>query len=252
MVVHANRLPASMPLMLLRKFSIQYERALVLQSIARLSHTALRRGPCCHRFDDTAGLLRQPLTGAATCFGRQHECRLDSSNSLRHLTFEFPAGFRHPLDLAVPAFLLSRFKAIRSIGHAVQHNGIQQLFIEVLAKSSATMPLKVNQRLKRLQRLQGTLEADRARLDVVPECGLSHDRPDQVVCQDVRPDFFANQLGCLASQDVHLHRGLDRAQIEFVIPAGTIQQCQILLRRLLGIQQGRHHDEGLRPESGCT
>ncbi len=71
------------------------------------------------------------------------------------------------------------------------------------------MPLKVNQRLKRFQGLEGSFEADRPRLDVVLACGLRHDRADEIVGQDVRPDFFVNQFRRFASQDVHLHRCLD-------------------------------------------
>ncbi len=112
------------------------------------------------------------------------------------------------------------------------------------------MPLKVNQRLKRFQGLEGPFEADRSRLDIVLACGLRHDRADEIVGQDVRPDFFVNQLWRFAAQDVHLHRCLDRSQIELIIPTRTVQKGEVLLGRLLGIKQGRHHDDGLGPEAG--
>ena len=68
------------------------------------------------------------------------------------------------------------------------------------------MPLKVNQRLKRFQGLESPFEADRPWLDVVHGCGLRHDRADEIVSQDVRPDFFVNQLWRFAAQNIHLHR----------------------------------------------
>ena len=111
------------------------------------------------------------------------------------------------------------------------------------------MPLKVNQRLKRFQGLEGSFEADRPRLDVVLACGLRHDRADEIVGQDVRPDFFMNEFWRFASQDIHLHCRLDRSQIELIVPTRTVQKGKILLGRLLGIKQGRHHDDGLGPEA---
>lgn len=38
---------------------------------------------------------------------------------------------------------------------------------------------------------------------------LSHDRANEIVSQNVSPDFFANQLRCFASQSVHLESNLD-------------------------------------------
>ena len=38
---------------------------------------------------------------------------------------------------------------------------------------------------------------------------LSHNRANEIVSQNVSPDFFANELRCFASQNVHLERDLD-------------------------------------------
>ena len=40
--------------------------------------------------------------------------------------------------------------------------------------------------------------------------GLGHDRADEIVGQDMRPDLLSHQLRCLAAQDIHLHRLLER------------------------------------------
>ncbi len=50
--------------------------------------------------------------------------------------------------------------------------------------------LEIDQGLKRFQRLKGSFEANRARLDVVLDCGLRHDRPDEIVGEYVRPNFL--------------------------------------------------------------
>ena len=97
------------------------------------------------------------------------------------------------------------------------------------------MPLKVDQGLKSFQCLHRSFEADGPRLDVVPKSGLSHDRVDEIVGEDVSPDFLANELRRFASQDTHLHRRLDRSQIELVVPTRTIQKGEILLGRLFWV-----------------
>jgi len=139
------------------------------------------------------------------------EWHLDFDNSVRHFTFELPARSCHLFEPDGPAFSLSRFKAVGTISHAVTCDRIEQLLVKVGAKRSPAMPLKINERLERFECLQSPFEADRARLGFVFGCGLRHDCPDQIVGEQVRPDFFVNEFGCFAAQDVHLHRGLDRA-----------------------------------------
>ena len=52
-----------------------------------------------------------------------------------------------------------------------------------------------------LQRLNGAFEADRSGMNGVLGCSLSHDRADQIVGEDVRPNFlFAQALAfCIAA-----------------------------------------------------
>ena len=64
--------------------------------------------------------------------------------------------------------------------------------------------LVINQSLKLSEELESALEADCSRLNVMPRCGLRHDRADEIVSENVRPDFFAHRLRRLAAQDIHL------------------------------------------------
>ena len=73
------------------------------------------------------------------------------------------------------------------------------------------MALEGNQWLKGFQGLECAFEADRSWKHIVHGRGLSDDRADEIVGQDVRPNFLANELRCFASQDVHLQRDLDRS-----------------------------------------
>jgi hypothetical protein len=56
----------------------------------------------------------------------------------------------------------------------------------------------------------------------------SHDCAEQVVRQQVSPNLFVNHLGRLATQDVHLHDRLDRADIEFATPPPFKQIADLL------------------------
>ena len=60
--------------------------------------------------------------------------------------------------------------------------------------------------LERFQRLHCSLETDRSRNDAMPVCRLSDNCTDQIVSQDVGPDFLADKFWRLTTQDVHLHR----------------------------------------------
>ena len=66
------------------------------------------------------------------------------------------------------------------------------------------LALDGNHRPEGFQRLDRSLEADRSRFDAVFACGLSHDRPDEIVGQEMRPDLLAYKFRRLAAQDVHL------------------------------------------------
>ena len=65
----------------------------------------------------------------------------------------------------------------------------------------------------------------------------------QVVPQQVGPDFFTHQLGRLATQHVHLHRGLNRPQVELLVPTRAVQLGQVLLGVPLRVEQRRDQDD---------
>lgn len=56
------------------------------------------------------------------------------------------------------------------------------------------MLLVVNQPLKLFEELKRTFEAYCSRSNAMLGCGLGHERSDEVVSENVRPDFFPNQL----------------------------------------------------------
>ena len=89
-------------------------------------------------------------------------------------------------------------------------DAIEQLLIKNHSKRTASMLLVINQPLKLFEKLESPFEANGSRLDVVLACRLSHDCANEIVGEDVRPDFFANQFRRLAAQNVHLQRLFQR------------------------------------------
>ena len=106
-----------------------------------------------------------------------------------------------------------------------------------------------NHWLKGFQGLDGSLETDGSRVEAVFACCLSDNRPDEIVGQQVRPDFLPHQFRCLAPQDFHLHRLFQRSQIELGVPARAIKLREIVLGELVCVQQRRGDDERLDPKA---
>jgi hypothetical protein len=123
------------------------------------------------------------------------------------------------------------------LGPLADYNGLEKLLIERSTEGCIALTLDGDERLEGLQRLDRSFEADRSRLKKVVKRGLSHDGPDEIASEDVRPDLLAHQLGRLASQRIHLQRLLQRPQIEFRVPAERIEFCKVLLRELIAFNR---------------
>jgi hypothetical protein len=117
---------------------------------------------------------------ASARVGEIAEWHLDFDKSFELGLFDLLSG---QLQLGVSlrsSFAIARLEPVRTISHTVKCDGLKQLLIECGAKRRASMALEVDQRLKGHQRLEGSLEADRSRLDRLPDRGLRHDRSDQI------------------------------------------------------------------------
>ena len=182
--------------------------------------------------------------------GHAHEWHVVLPNSFQHFTFEFVSGFHHSIVLLLSAFPLPWLKAIGPIGDSMRRDSVEQLIIETLAARPAAIALHGNQRLKGFQRLNGAFEADGARFEAMLGGGLRDDGADEIVRENMRPDFLPHEFRRLAAQDVHLHRLLQRPQIEFCIPAGAVETRQIAGGHLFGVQQRGDDEDGPTAESG--
>ena len=142
-------------------------------------------------------------------------------------------------------FSKARFNTVGAIGNAVCNDGVKQLLVKRRAKRGVVLGFEGDQRLKGFERLDCAFEADGAWFDAMLRCSLRHDRSDQIVGQDVRPNLVAHHFRCLASQDLHLHCLLERSEIKLGIPASAIELAKVFLGEFHGVKQCRSNDDRL-------
>ncbi len=112
------------------------------------------------------------------------------------------------------SFLSPRLVAIGAIGDTVGGDSGEQIVVQAQAARRVVFALQRDHRLKRFQCLDGALEAERTWFQMVFMRCLSDDGANEVIGQNVCPQFLANQFGSLAPQHVHLHGLFERFQIE--------------------------------------
>lgn len=71
-------------------------------------------------------------------------------------------------------------------------HSVQQLVISMESMLRVAISLHGMQWLQRFQCLHRSFETDRSRFDVVFGCRLSHNGADQIVSENVCPDFLAH------------------------------------------------------------
>ena len=154
------------------------------------------------------------------------EWHLVFPNAVPHIAFGLPSWFHETIVRFGSAFSSPRFVSVGSIGDSVDGDRVEQVLVEDLAEGRVVFALESNHWLKGFECLDRSLEADRSRFDAVFGCGLSHDRTDEIVGQDVRPEFLPDKFRCLAAQDVHLQRLFQRPQIKLGVPARAIESAR--------------------------
>src|ERR1700732_1770286 len=104
------------------------------------------------------------------------------------------------------AFPSPRFKSVGPIRDSVLRDRIEEVLVEHPAECRVAFTFQGDHWLKGFECLDRSLEADRAWFETMSRRGLGHDRADEVVSQDMRPEFLSDKFRRLASQDVHLQR----------------------------------------------
>lgn len=122
--------------------------------------------------------------------GGRVEWYVDLLNSVHHFTFEFVPWLHHVIVFLLLAFSLSWLKAIRPVGDSMSSDSIEQLLAKIAPVCPVTVTMRVDQWLKRFQRLNCSLEAEGTRLDMVLVSSLRDDGANEIVSEDVCPDFL--------------------------------------------------------------
>lgn len=71
--------------------------------------------------------------------------------------------------------------------------------------------------------LETMFETDRSRLDIRQQGGLSHHQPDQIIGQQINPDFLSDHFGCFARQDIHLQGFFDISNIQLNLSSTLVE-----------------------------
>ena len=123
---------------------------------------------------------------------------------------------------------------MRAMGKFLGRNQITNLF-----EQNAVPPkcCPAEERSKRDQILDRSLETGPSGAAFLGLLRFPHQMPDQVIRQQVTPEFFTNHLRTLAPQDIHLHRNFDVSEIQLNLPRKMHTKLQFL--SMLQALQGR-------------
>ncbi|MGA7213404.1 MAG: hypothetical protein WBX20_04280 [Terrimicrobiaceae bacterium] len=94
------------------------------------------------------------------------------------------------------------------------------------------------------QSVEGSFEAQAAKLHAMEEGGALHEGADEVVGNNVEQEFFLDHRGCQAAQDVEGECDFDLPEMEFHAPAFQVKGSDGLSGIGHRIKQGGHQDNG--------
>jgi hypothetical protein len=106
------------------------------------------------------------------CFGRCDEWHVVLANPFPKIAFGFSSWFPEEAIVFRPPLAEPWFHSIRPVGHTVRGNGVQHLQVEPAAAFGIIARLQRDHRLERFERLDRSLETDRAGLEAVLAGGL--------------------------------------------------------------------------------
>lgn len=138
------------------------------------------------------------------------EWHVDLSDWFEHIESGFASRFVEEVVPAEPPYSFARLESIGAIADSVHGHAPQYFLVELPSKRFVASCSKGNNGLKGFERLDRSNEIDGARLDFVPAGRLCHDRSNEIVRQDMSPDFLSDQLRRFAAQNSHPLRDLDR------------------------------------------
>src|SRR5262249_20491525 len=104
----------------------------------------------------------------------------------------------------------------------------------------------------RAQGLPRRREAELPRAQAPQPCRLAADLAHQVAPEQPAPALPGHHRGALATQLPQAEGDLQRADIEFHLPAGRVEGRHCRVAVLPAVPQARRHDQPSRPPAGAT
>ncbi len=144
------------------------------------------------------------------------------------------------------AFFHARLVAIGSIGNLVSGDDAEQF----IPGASEGEDRGREQRRPLPEGVDGALEAEPIERDRVGPGGFEHECANQVVAEDLHPDFLLHQLGRAAAQDIHAQGDLDVAEKQFHRPAPAVKGGDRFIGIDRFVEQRRGQDDLLGAEAG--
>ena len=92
------------------------------------------------------------------------------------------------------------------------------------------------------QSVEGSFEAQAAKLHAMEDGGALHERADEVVGNNVKQELLVDHRGCQAAQDVEGECDFDLPEMEFHAPAFQVKRSDGLGGIGHRIKQGGHQD----------
>src|SRR5215212_12115435 len=125
-----------------------------------------------------------------------------------------------------PSFDRTRLNPVRTLANTMRtHRIIQRLQQSILCRGFS----KQERCPKGIESLECSREAEGARYETTPDGCCSHHTPNQIIGQDVHPQFLPYHGRRFPADDIHPQRCLDGAQIQFRMPPAPIQLRNLLL-----------------------
>jgi len=71
---------------------------------------------------------------------------------------------------------------------------------------------------------------------------LRHDRSDQIIRQQMHPDFLTNHFRCFTPQNIHLENCFDESEIHFDKPPFRVKFTELLSCNFFWVNEGSSND----------
>lgn len=160
----------------------------------------------------------------------------------------FLSGFGHEWEGFRPSFSNSRLCAMGPAWDEIVCERFEELLDSLLVEPGATIYFS-EEVLPLPEGVNRAFEADALERGVEAHGGTLHEAPDEVVCNGMHGDLFADHLSAFASEYVHAEGRLDMAEEEFDVPSAHVESGELGSGVCDGVGKRGDDDEGSGSEA---